>query len=131
MPQACEVVRQAGLETHDVAGFGVLEAQYMGVQGLSAKSLQGLPGVLLQADGLGLEAGAVGVVAEQRMAKMRQVDADLVRPARLQPAGEQACDRFAVDSGVFLQQFPMRHLLAAVGTDRLPLARLRMAPERG
>jgi len=31
MPQARKVVRQAGLETQDIAGFGVLEAQYMGV----------------------------------------------------------------------------------------------------
>ena len=131
MPQARKVVRQAGLETQDVAGFGVLEAQYMGVQGLSAKGLQRLAAVLAQVHRLGLEAGAPRVVAKQRMAQMSQMDADLMGPAGLQPAGEQARDRFAIDSGVFLQKLPMGHGFAAVWPDRLLVAGLGVAPEWG
>src|SRR6187399_1031967 len=130
MPQARKVVRQAGLETQDVAGFGVLEAQYMVVQGVSAKGLQRLAAVLAQVHRLGLEAGAVGIVAEQRMAQMSQMHADLMGPAGLQPAGEQARDRFAIDSGVFFQKLPMGDGFAAVRPDRLLVAGLGVAPER-
>ena len=88
MPQARKIVRQAGLETQDVAGFGVLEAQYMGVQGLSAKGLERSARVFGQVDRLGLETRAVGVVSEQRMAQMGEMHPDLVLPAGLQTAGE-------------------------------------------
>src|SRR6202008_2742990 len=54
--QARQIVRQAGLEVQDFAGFGVLEAQYMGVKGLSAKGGEGFPGVFRQKGGLRLEA---------------------------------------------------------------------------
>ena len=115
MPQARKVVRQAGLEAQDLAGFGVLEAQYMGVQGLSAKGLRALARAFSgKQRRLGLEARAVGVVAEQRMADMGQMHPDLVGAAGLQPAGEQARDRLSVGSGVGFQQLPVGDRLAAV-----------------
>ena len=56
---------------------------------------------------LGLEAGPVDVVAEQRMADMGEMHPDLVGAAGLQPAGEQARDRLAVGSGVDFQPLPV------------------------
>src|SRR5690606_27063309 len=42
---------------------------------------------------LGGEAGAVGAVADDRMADRREMDADLVGPTGLQPAFDQRGDR--------------------------------------
>ena len=66
-----------------------------------------------------------------RVAEMGQMHADLVRPAGLQPAGEEACDRLSVDPRIFFQKFPMGHRLAAVRADRLLVAGVGVAPERG
>ena len=68
------------------------------MQGLLSKSREGCLRRLGQAGRLGLEARAVDIVADQRMADMGHMDADLVRAAGLQPAVEQARDRLAVRS---------------------------------
>ena len=69
------------------------------MQGLSAKGLQRLARPPAQLRRLGLEARAVDVVAQQRMADMGQMHPDLVGAAGFQPAGEQARDRLAVGAG--------------------------------
>ena len=102
----------------------------MGMQRLSAKSLKGLARSRMEQRGLGFEAGAVGVVAEQRVADVGEVDSDLVGAAGFQPAGEQAGDRLAVEAVVFLQEFPMGYRVAAARAHGLLVARLRVAVER-
>ena len=66
------------------------------MQGLSSKTLQGVPGGRRQPARLGLEARAVGCVAQERMAGMGEMDADLVGAAGFQPAFDQAGRRFPV-----------------------------------
>src|SRR5690349_6409301 len=102
----------------------------MGVQGLSAKGLERLAGWFYEAHDLGLKARSIGIIPEQRMTQMGQMDPDLMGPASLQPAGQEGHDRLAGGAGVFLQKFPMGHGLAAVRADRLLVARMGMAPER-
>ena len=89
----------------------------MGMQCLSAKGLNGLASLRIEECDLGLEAGAVSVVAEQRVADMGEMHADLVSTAGFQPAGEQAGDRLAVRADVFLQEFPVGYRLAPAGAD--------------
>src|SRR5665647_3586009 len=83
-----------------VAGFGVFDSQEISMQGLSAKTLQS--GFCLGAEpaGFGLESGAVGGVAQDRMADMGQMHPDLMGPAGFEGAGEQAGDRLAVVAAV-------------------------------
>src|SRR5688572_22365121 len=103
----------------------------MGMQGLPAKGLDGLARCRRQQRGLGLEARAVGLIAQQRMADVREMDPNLVGSPGLQPAGKKARDRFAVGAGVFLQELPVSYRLAAALPDGLLVARLGMAVDRG
>ena len=70
----------------------------MGVKRLPAKSRQRFPGVFRQKRGLGLEAGPVDGIAQERMADMGEMDPDLVGPPGLEPAGEEGGDRLSVGS---------------------------------
>src|SRR5664279_1992040 len=101
------------------------------MQGLSAKSRQG--GLRLGAEeaGFGLEAGAIGGVAQDRMADMGQVDTDLVGAAGFQRAGQEARDRLAIAPVEGLQKLPMSDGLAAALAHRPLLAVMRIAVERG
>src|SRR3954468_6936635 len=108
----------------------MLEAQDMGMQGLSCKGIKGLACVFGQQDGLGPETRPVGVVAEQRMPDMGQMHPDLMRPPGLQPAGGQGGDRFAVVSVVFLKQFPVCNGLTPILPDSLLVACVGVAAER-
>ena len=78
------------------------------MQGLSSKGLERDSRLGAEMTGLGLEAGAVNIVAEQRMADRGQMDPDLVGAAGFEPAGEQARDRCAVGPGIALEHFPDR-----------------------
>src|SRR5215213_10942392 len=102
----------------------------MGMQRLSAKGRKGLACFGIQQGGLGLEAGSVGVVAQQRVADVGEMDADLVGAAGLQPAGQQTRDRLAIDAEVFFQHFPMGYRLAAARPHSLFVPRYGMAVER-
>ena len=84
--QPRQIVGQAGLEAQDFAGFGVLEAQYMGVEGLSAKGRQRFPCAFRQERGLGFEPGTVGMIAQEWMADMGEVDPNLMGAPGLKAA---------------------------------------------
>ena len=66
------------------------------MQGLSSKARQGGPRRGRQAGRLGLEAGAVDRIAEQGVAGMGEMDANLMGPAGFQPAFDQAGGRLAI-----------------------------------
>src|SRR6185295_11264537 len=104
-----------------------LENQYMGMEGLPSKALQHLARRWRQPRRLGLEPGRVGLVAEQRMADVGQMDADLVGAAGLEPARDQAGDRRAVGAGIALQHLEMGHGGAAVRPDSDLVAGLAVA----
>ena len=74
---------------------------------LSAKGLQrafGLPGKLIR---FALEAAAVDLVAEERMADGGEVHADLMGASGLEPAGEEARHRRTVAAGIAFEHLPM------------------------
>jgi len=100
------------------------------MQRLPSKPCQGLLGRLRQPAGLGLEARPVGLVAQQRVAEMRQMHPDLVGAAGLQPAFDQARRWLAVPALETLQHLPVGDRLAAIRPHRDAIAALRMAVER-
>ncbi len=59
----------------------------MGVQGLSAKTGKGRLGRLRQKRRFGAESGPVDRITQERMPDRGQMDANLVGPAGLKPAG--------------------------------------------
>ena len=75
---------------------------------------------------LRLEARAIGQIADQRMADMRHMHADLMRAARLQPTGQQR------RGAEILEPFPMGDRLAPArgGDHRHALALRRVAADR-
>src|SRR3954454_7498119 len=103
----------------------------MGMQSLSSKGLKGLAGFGSEERGLGLEAGPIDVVAEQRVADMGEMYPDLMRAAGFQPARKEARDRLAVVPKIRLEPLPVGDCLAATRADRLLVACLRVAVERG
>src|SRR5438045_9406514 len=86
-------------------GFGVLEAQNMGMKGLAIKPGEGIAGCGTEQCRLGLESGPVNPVGEQRMADMGEMDPDLVGAPGFQPAGKQA--RYGIRSS---PEVAFRHL---------------------
>src|ERR1019366_8839890 len=97
------------------------------MQSLSAKILQGGAGGGGKQAGLGLEAGAVSGVAQDRMADMGQMHPDLVSAAGLQRAGDEAGDRLAVAAGKALQHLPVGDGLATAGAHDALVAGMRIA----
>lgn len=100
------------------------------MQGLPAKGGQRFLALRPELAGLGLEAGAINLVAEQRMAEMGEVDTDLVGPSGLELAGQQGGDRLAVFPGEGFQHLPMGHGFAAALADGHFLAIMRMPVDR-
>src|SRR6185437_8610574 len=83
------VIRSLGAEGHGFAAGGVDERQFFGMQRLAAKAAQGCR--QLRGGTLGqLQTSTVQRVADQRMADMRQVHADLMGAPGLQLALQQA-----------------------------------------
>ena len=109
---------------------GVREAEQIGVQRLPAERFQRSPRRLRQQRRLGLEARAIDVVTEQRMPNMGEMHPDLMGPAGLQSAGQEARDRLAVRAGVGFQPLPMGDGLASALAHRLLVARLGVAIDR-
>ena len=65
---------------------GVLKAQDRGVKGLSSQGLERFPGCVRQFAERGLEAGPIDFIAQQRMADMRHMHANLMGAAGFQAA---------------------------------------------
>ena len=68
----------------------MVEGEDRGVQGLAAERVERRPRRRRQEARLGLETRPVDRIAEQRMADMGEMDADLVGASGLQPAGDEA-----------------------------------------
>src|SRR6476620_11267 len=100
------------------------------MQSLPSKGLQRLLGPGRQPARLGFEAGAVGGVAQKRMAGMRQMDPDLVGAPGLEAALDQARYRFAVLAVEALQHLPVGDGVAPATADRHAVATLRMPVDR-
>ena len=67
------------------------EAEHGGVQRLAVEPLERVSALWGKPRRLGPEPGSIDRIAKQGMADMGEMDADLVRPPGLQPAGDQAC----------------------------------------
>ena len=93
--QRRKIVRPGGFKPEPFSGRWVREAQEPGVQCLARERPDGGEGSLLIWRFCAREVAraAVGRVAEQRMAEMRQMHANLVRAAGFEPALEQARKR--------------------------------------
>jgi len=79
--------RQFRAEPHQFTDNWVLEIEYMGVEGLSAKVLERSLGGFRQQGRLASEAGPVNVIAEQGVADRGQMNPNLVRSPGFQRAG--------------------------------------------
>ena len=86
--QTGKIRRQFRAEPHQFTANRVLEAQYMGVEGLSAKVLQGRLGGFRQQGSLAAEAWPVNVIAEEGVADRGQMHPNLVRAPGFQRAGQ-------------------------------------------
>src|SRR5665811_1986359 len=100
------------------------------MQGVPSKTFQGGAGGGGKQAGLGLEAGAVAGVAQDRMADMGQMHSNLVGAAGLQGASQQAGDRLAVGADIALERLPMGYRLASARAHRALVAGMGMAVAR-
>src|SRR5512136_2485556 len=100
------------------------------MQGLSSKSFQRSMGLRPQSAGFGLESGAVGRVAENRVPDMSQMHPDLVSTSRFQCAGQKARDRLAVGTRKTLKHVPISDGRPATIAHRLLVACMGVAAER-
>src|SRR5690606_3972513 len=92
------------LKRENLAAAGMAKAQPAGVQHLPSEGFDGRPQVRRQGVRLGREAGSVDVIADERVPDMREMHADLMGAARLQPAGEERGARAeALRNGVVRQ----------------------------
>src|SRR5215208_8366386 len=101
------------------------------MEGLSAKIPKGLPGGGGQKGRFRLESGTIDVVAQERVATMGQMNANLMGAAGLQPTCEQARNRAAVLALIALEDLPMGDRLPAAGAYRPAVAGTCMAVDRG
>ena len=128
-----QVGRRRHFPAQPFAGGRVIEAEQFGVQGQAR-------GAAVIRDAAAVPANVVDRVAANRIALLGQVNANLMRPPRLQPAGDAAVladrlDRDQVRDGQFAVAFGGRRSTAAVaaiadqpGADR---PRLRPAADHG
>ena len=82
-----EIWRQFRFKMHEFARPRMDEAKFSRMKGLAAEIGQRGLSRRRQVLFLGLVAGAIGGIAEQRMAEMGHVDADLVGPSGFKAAG--------------------------------------------
>src|SRR4051794_5315391 len=107
--QGVQVGGERGLDGDGLIRERMTEAQGLGVQRLAVE-----PGL-----GAGLRAGAVNGIADDRVPKLGEVDADLVRPAGLEPARNQTGDGAEV----------LDHAVVRDGRPPLPRRARNPAPE--
>src|SRR5260370_12519077 len=106
------------------------EAHEISMQGLSAKGFQCSSGRGREHIRLGLESGAVNVVAEKGVSYGGEMDADLVGASRLQSAGEKACNRHPLGAGIAFEHLPMGDRFATAFPHGHPFPRVRAARDR-
>ena len=94
-----QILRKGRLPVQNFSADRVFDHQQIGMEGLPSKGCEGGLGLRAELPRLGLEPGAVNLVAHQRMAEMGEMDADLVGPSGLELAGEQGRDWLAVHAG--------------------------------
>src|SRR5437762_2529602 len=90
LAQEAKVLWKRAFEYQHCAGDGVLEGQAIGMQRLPSEVLQRAGGLRREPRCLGLEAGSVHGVTQERMTDRAEMDADLVCPPGFQPAGQKA-----------------------------------------
>src|SRR5262249_55400043 len=95
----------------------MLDAKYMGMEGLPVKMPQGLLRGARQQGGLGLDPRPIDRITQERMPDRRQVHPDLVGAPGLQPAFDEARHELAVDAPVALPYLPVGDCLPAVRAD--------------
>src|SRR5262247_1314105 len=100
------------------------------MQSLSSKGCERISGCFREPGGFGLETRSVDRIAHQRVADMGEMDTDLVGPAGLQLAAQEARDRLAVGSRKGLELLPMGNGVAAIGAHGHLVAGVGMAAER-
>jgi len=127
LPQFRQIVRQFALEHHLRAGLGVFESERRGMQRLAAQLLYGRARGFGQFRDLGFEPRAIGRGANQRMADMGHMHADLMGATGLKLAAQQRGD------AVILDLLPMGDGFAAARFGRHGhfLALGRMSAEEG
>src|SRR5665213_4487298 len=101
------------------------------MQSLSAKTLHGGASLRAEPAGLGFETGAIGGIAQDRMADMGQMHPNLVGAAGLEGTSEQARDRLAVRACEPFQHLPMGHRRAAAFAHRPFVSGSGVTVERG
>ncbi len=125
-----QILRQRGFPVQNLSGHRVFDHQQICMEGLSAKGGQRGLALWPELTGFGLEAGAIDLVAEQGMAEMGEVDADLVSAAGLELAGEQGGDRFGIAAVEGLDHFPVGDRITAALTHRHFLTAIRVPVDR-
>src|SRR5215472_13522837 len=98
-------------------GFRMLEAQHVGMERLAIKIGERLPGLATEQGRLGLEPWPIDAVPEQRVADMGKMHPDLMRPARLEPASQEARHRIASGALVPLHDLPICYRVPAALAD--------------
>ena len=86
--QTDNVGRQFRPELKDFAARRMRDPENIGMQGLPAKGNERRSGFWWQKGGFRAESGPIDLITHERMADRGQMDANLVSPAGVQPAGE-------------------------------------------
>ena len=142
--QGGEVCGKRAFEEHGLAREGVLEAQFAGMERLAAKGGKGALSLRRKLGFAGKLAAAIDGIAQERVALMGQVDADLVGAPGFQPANKAGDDGFrrTIAFGdmimgnrlapILADSHFLAVLLAATqgGIDGA-LVRIRLAPDEG
>src|SRR6266481_4766826 len=106
-------------------------AQEVGMKGLTVKGRERIACRREEKLGLGLEAGGVNGVADERVADMGEMNADLMGPPRLELARDEAGNRHLIGAIVAFDRFPSSERRAAAGAYRHLVAGARVAVDRG
>ena len=113
------------------SGSGMFDREEPGVQGLTAKPIEGRLGPGAELARLGLEMRTIDRVTHQRVAGMGEMHPDLMGAPGLELTGDEHGDRLAAPAIERLLHLPMGDGLAAALAHRHFLPRVGMAIDRG
>ena len=88
-----QIIGQRAFEMDFLARYRMFEAEHGGVQRLTGEGIDNGAGFIRQFAGFGSEPAGISRIADQRMADMGHVDADLVGAAGFELAGQQRGNR--------------------------------------